>query len=64
MNVAALWWRVLIAVLVGLAVYALLPLVFRRAGLPWTDDVRFVFRIVIGAFVLLYVVQGRPTTIG
>lgn len=57
---SALLWRVLIAVIVVLVVFALIPPVLRIFGFPASSDLMLVFRIVIAGLAALYIFKGPP----
>ena len=57
---SALLWRVLIAVVTVLVVFALLPPLFRIFEIAVSGDVMLVFKICIGGLALLYVLKGPP----
>jgi hypothetical protein len=61
---SAMLWRVLIAVVVVLVVFALIPPVLRIFGFPANADLLLVFRIVVAGLALLYVLKGPPVNIG
>jgi len=63
---SGLLWRILIAVVLAVLIFALLPPVFRIFGFNASSDVLLVFRICIGGILLLYVLRGpdRPFMIG
>lgn len=56
----ALLWRILIAVVVVLVVFALIPPLFRILGFDASGDLLIIFRICIGGLALLYVLKGPP----
>jgi len=60
---SALLWRVLIAVVVVVVVFTLLPPVFRVFGFAPSGDVLLIFRVCIGGLALLYVLKGPPINI-
>ena len=54
----ALLWRVLIAVIVCVLIFALMPPFFRVVGFQASEDVQTILRICIGGLAVLYVVKG------
>jgi len=54
----ALFWRILIAVVVVLAVYALLLPLSRLLGFPLVGDALMVVRVCIAALAVLYILKG------
>lgn len=57
---SALFWRVLIAVLAVVFVYAILPPVLRILGVPLEGDVLLVVKLCIAAIALFYILKGPP----
>lgn len=50
--------RILIAVIVVVILFALIPPVLRVLGLVQTADLTFILKVVIGGLALLYIVRG------
>ena len=57
---SALLWRVILAVLAVLILFALLPPVFRVIGLSLSGDVWLILRICIGGMAAFYIAKGPP----
>ena len=57
---SALLWRVIIAVICCVLLYALLPPVFRVIGFNPGNDVMLILRICIGGLAVLYIAKGPP----
>ena len=57
---SALLWRVLIAVIAVIVVFALLPPVLRIIGFPLSSDLDLVVRIIVAALALFYILKGPP----
>ena len=55
-----LLWRALLAVIIVVLLFALLPPLLRIFGLAFSEDVLTVLRICIGGIALLYVLRGPP----
>lgn len=55
---SAMLWRVVIAVVCVLLLFALLPPLFHIFGIDLSGDVALVLRICIGGIALLYVLRG------
>lgn len=53
--------RCVVAVIVVVVVFALLPPLFRIFGIGFSGDVLTVIRICVGAIAALYVFRGPPT---
>lgn len=57
---SALLWRVLIAVIAVVLVYALIPPVARVLGFPISGDLWLIVRIVVAGLAIFYIIRGRP----
>ena len=57
---SALLWRVIIAVICVVLIYAILPPFFRIVGFAASGDVILILRICIAGLAVLYVVKGYP----
>ena len=57
---SAMLWRILIAVIVVLLVFALIPPVLRVIGFPANGDVLLILRVVVSGLALLYILKGPP----
>jgi len=57
---SALLWRVVLAVVSVLLLFALLPPLFRLFGLELSGDLLMVLKVCIGGLALLYVLKGPP----
>lgn len=57
---SALLWRVLLAVIAVVLVFALLPPFFRVVGFDVSGDVQAIIRICIAGLAVLYVIKGPP----
>lgn len=55
---SSMLWRVLIAVVVVLVTFALIPPFMRVVGLDVSGDVMTIVRIVVAALAVLYVLRG------
>jgi hypothetical protein len=56
----ALLWRVLIAVISVVLVFALIPLVARVLGFPIEGDLWAIFRLCIAGIAVFYILNGPP----
>lgn len=56
----ALLWRIVIAVIAVVLLFALLPPVLRIFALDLSGDVLTVLKICIGGIALFYVIKGPP----
>jgi hypothetical protein len=54
----SLLWRVVIAVICVVILFALMPPLFHIFGIAMGEDVQTVLRICIGGIAILYVVAG------
>ena len=61
---SALLWRMLIAVIVVLLLFAAVPLFLRIVGFPLEGDVWALLRIIIAGLAVLYVVAGPKPPLG
>jgi hypothetical protein len=57
---SALIWRVLIAVICVVVLYALIPPLVRILGFGLSGDVLLVLRICVAGLALLYILKGPP----
>jgi hypothetical protein len=57
---AALFWRILIALVCVLAIFALLGPVSRVLGFPLAGDALTIVRVCVAAIAALYVFTGQP----
>ncbi len=57
---SALLWRVIIAVVCVVLIYALLPPFFNVVGFSASGDVMTILRICIAGLAVLYVLKGPP----
>jgi hypothetical protein len=57
---SALLWRVIIAVLAVVIIWAVLPPFFRIVGFSVSGDVLLVLRICIAGLAVFYVLKGPP----
>jgi len=57
---SALLWRVLIAVICVVLIFAILPPFFRIVGFPLNGDLFLILRIAIAGIAVLYVLKGNP----
>jgi hypothetical protein len=55
---SALLWRVIIAVLGVVLIFALLPPLFRIVGFPLDGDLLMVLKICIAGIAVFYVLRG------
>lgn len=55
---SSILWRILIAVVVVIIVFALIGPVLRVFGIAETGDLSTILRVVIGGLALLYVIGG------
>lgn len=53
-------WRILLAVLACVFVFALLPPVCRIIGFSPSEDILLVVHICVAALAILYIVKGPP----
>lgn len=56
----ALLWRILIAVISVVIIYALIPPVSRILGFPIDGDVLLVIKVVVAGLAALYIFKGPP----
>jgi small neutral amino acid transporter SnatA (MarC family) len=61
---SALLWRLIIAVICCVLIFALMPPFFRIVGFQASEDVQTILRICIGGLAVLYVVKGPPPNFG
>ena len=57
-NAENIFIRILVAVIVVVVLFAILPPLFAILGLPHSGDIEAIFKIIIGALALLYVITG------
>jgi hypothetical protein len=57
---ASMLWRILLAVVGCVLIFALIPPVFRLIGLDLSADLVTVLRICIAGIALFYVLKGPP----
>lgn len=57
---SALLWRVIIAVICVLILYAILPPFFRIVGFTGSEDLMTILRVCIAGLAVLYVLKGPP----
>jgi len=57
---SALLWRVIIAVICAVLLFALLPPLFDVLGFPLGGSLLLVIRICIVGIALLYILKGTP----
>ena len=55
-------WRVILAVIAFVVVWALLPLVARFLGFPLEGDLLQILKICIAALCVIYIVWGKGPT--
>lgn len=60
---SALLWRVIIAVVCAVVIYALLPPLFGVIGLSVSGDAMLILRICIAGLLVLYILKGPPLAI-
>lgn len=53
-------WRIIIAVICVLVIYAVIPPFFRIVGFSLSGDVMLILRICIAGLAVLYVLKGPP----
>ena len=59
-RMSALIWRVLIAVICVVIIYAILPPFFRIVGFDLSSDVLLIVRVCVAGLAVLYVLKGPP----
>ncbi len=59
---ASILWRVLIAVIAVLLVYALIPPVSRILGFDVSGDLFLVIKVVVAGLAVFYILRGAPPT--
>jgi hypothetical protein len=57
---SGLFWRILIAVVGVLLVYAVIGPLFRVIGLPLDSDVLTIVKICVAGIALFYILRGGP----
>lgn len=57
---SALIWRVLIAVICVVIIYALIPPFMRIVGFDLSNDVMVIVRVCVAGLAVLYVLKGPP----
>jgi hypothetical protein len=57
---SSILWRVIIAVICVVVVFALIAPVFRVVGFNPSSDVLLILRVCIAGLALLYIVKGPP----
>jgi len=57
---SAVLWRVLIAVVVVVVVYALIPPISRIVGFSLSGDVLLVIKVCVAGLAVLYILKGGP----
>ena len=57
---SALLWRVIIAVIAVVILFAAIPLLFQIVGFPLEGPVWALLRICIAGIAVFYVLSGRP----
>jgi len=57
---SALIWRVLIAVICVIIIYALIPPFMRIVGFGISSDVMTIIRVCVAGLAVLYVIKGPP----
>jgi hypothetical protein len=56
----ALLWRILIAVISVVIIYALIPPVSRIIGFPLEGDLLLVLKVVVAGLAAFYIFKGPP----
>jgi hypothetical protein len=57
---AALIWRVLIAVVCVIIIYTLIPPFMRIVGFEMSSDVMTIIKVCVAGLAVLYVIKGPP----
>lgn len=57
---SALLWRVILAVICVVLIFAVLPPFFRLVGFDASTDLLLILRICIAGLAVLYVLRGGP----
>jgi hypothetical protein len=59
-----IWYRILIAVVAVLLLFAIVPALARVLGFGMTPDVEIIFRGCVAGIAIFYIITGRPNLAG
>ena len=57
---ASMLWRIVLAVIVVILFYAILPPLLRIIGFPASSDLMLILRIAVAGLAIFYVLRGAP----